>query len=254
MNEEVEKITPYGTELSKGEQVEQMFDSIAPAYDFMNRAMTLGIDKIWRKKAVKMVARTVPKKILDVATGTGDLALTLARAIPDCLITGVDLSEGMIAVGREKILKAGLTDRITLEAADCLALPFQDDEFDALTVAYGVRNFADIPAGLKEMNRVIRPGGTVCIIELSTPVNPVIKPFYRLYTRGIIPLLGRMISKDTRAYTYLPESIEAVPQREKMLRLMEQAGFSTTAFRPLTFGVCTIYTGIKTPSKPTSAK
>ena len=120
MNEEVEKITPYGTELSKGEQVEQMFDSIAPAYDFMNRAMTLGIDKLWRKKAVKMVARTAPKKILDVATGTGDLALTLARAIPDCLITGVDLSEGMIAVGREKIIKAGLTDRITLEAADCL--------------------------------------------------------------------------------------------------------------------------------------
>ncbi|MDE6262376.1 MAG: bifunctional demethylmenaquinone methyltransferase/2-methoxy-6-polyprenyl-1,4-benzoquinol methylase UbiE [Muribaculaceae bacterium] len=250
MNEEVEKITPYGTELSKGEQVEQMFDSIAPAYDFMNRAMTLGIDKLWRKKAVKMVARTAPKKILDVATGTGDLALTLARAIPDCMITGVDLSEGMIAVGREKIIKAGLTDRITLEAADCLALPFQDDEFDALTVAYGVRNFADIPAGLKEMNRVIRPGGMVCIIELSTPVNPIIKPLYRLYTRGVIPLVGRLVSKDTRAYSYLPESIEAVPQREKMLALMEAAGFTDAAFRPLTFGVCTIYTAVK----PTSAE
>ena len=244
-NEEVEKITPYGSELSKGEQVEQMFDSIAPAYDFMNRAMTLGIDKIWRKKAVKMVARTAPKQILDVATGTGDLAIALAAAMPEARITGADLSEGMIAVGRKKIEKEGLSGRITLEVADCLALPFADDTFDALTVAYGVRNFADIPAGLREMQRVIRPGGMVCIVELSAPVNPVVMPFYRLYTRGIIPLVGRLISKDTRAYSYLPESIAAVPQREKMLELMEAAGFTSTAFRPLTFGVCTIYTGVK---------
>lgn len=245
MNEEVEKITPYGSELSKGEQVEQMFDSIAPAYDFMNRAMTLGIDKIWRKKAVGMVARTNPERILDVATGTGDLALALASAIPGSRITGVDLSEGMISVGRKKIEKAGLSGRITLEAADCLALPFDDNRFDALTVAYGVRNFADIPAGLREMQRVIRPGGMVCIVELSTPVNPIVKPLYRLYTRGVIPLVGRLISKDTRAYSYLPESIEAVPQRERMLALMEDAGFDTTAYRPLTFGVCTIYTALK---------
>lgn len=244
-NEEVEKITPYGSDLSKGEQVEQMFDSIAPAYDFMNRAMTLGIDKIWRKKAVKMVARTTPAHILDVATGTGDLAIALSRAIPQTRVTGVDLSEGMIAVGRKKIEKAGLGERITLEAADCLALPFEDNKFDALTVAYGVRNFADIPAGLREMQRVIRPGGMVCIVELSTPVNPVVKPLYRLYTRGVIPLVGRLISKDTRAYSYLPESIEAVPQREKMLALMDAAGFTSSAFRPLTFGVCTIYTALK---------
>lgn len=244
-NEQVEKITPYGSKLSKGEQVEQMFDSIAPAYDFMNRAMTLGIDKIWRKKAVKMIARSAPKRILDVATGTGDLAIALSRAIPEAHIMGVDLSEGMITVGRNKIDKAGLGGRITLEAADCLALPFADGQFDALTVAYGVRNFADIPAGLREMQRVIRPGGMVCLVELSTPVNPVVKPLYHLYTRGIIPMVGRLISKDTRAYSYLPESIEAVPQRENMLELMEGAGFTATAFRALTFGVCTIYTGLK---------
>lgn len=245
MIEEVEKITPYGTEQSKGEQVEQMFDSIAPAYDFMNRAMTLGIDRIWRKKAVKMVAATNPGEILDVATGTGDLALQLAASIPGARITGVDLSEGMINVGREKIARAGLQERITLQPADCLQLPFADESFDALTVGYGVRNFADIPAGLKEMHRVLRPGAIVCILELSTPVNPIIKPLYRLYTRGVIPLVGRLISKDSRAYSYLPESIEAVPQRERMCRLMEDAGFRSAAFRPLTFSTCTIYTARK---------
>lgn len=242
---EVEKITPYGTNQPKGEQVEQMFDSIAPAYDFMNRAMTLGIDRIWRKKAVKMVAAPSPREILDVATGTGDLAIELARAIPGSRITGVDLSEGMIKVGREKIADAGLADRITLQAADCLALPFSQCTFDALTVAYGVRNFADIPAGLREMYRVLKPGGMVCIVELSTPANPVIKPFYKLYTRGIIPLVGRLVSKDSRAYSYLPESIAAVPQRGAMCDLMTAAGFARASFRSLTFGVCTIYTALR---------
>lgn len=242
---EVERITPYGTNQSKGEQVEQMFDSIAPAYDFMNRAMTLGIDRLWRKKAVKMVAARSPREILDVATGTGDLAIELARAIPDSRITGVDLSEGMIKVGREKIANAGLTDRITLQAADCLALPFDQCTFDALTVAYGVRNFADIPAGLREMYRVLKPGGMVCIVELSTPANPIVRPFYQLYTRGIIPLVGRLVSKDSRAYSYLPESIAAVPQRGAMCDLMTAAGFTCASFRSLTFGVCTIYTALR---------
>lgn len=242
---EVERITPYGTDKSKGEQVEQMFDSIAPAYDFMNRAMTLGIDRLWRKKAVRMVAARSPRLILDVATGTGDLALELARSIPNSVITGVDLSEGMIRVGREKVEKAALADRITLQVADCLSLPFADATFDALTVAYGVRNFADIPAGLREMHRVLKPGGMVCIVELSTPANVLVKPFYKLYTRGIIPLVGRMVSKDTRAYSYLPESIAAVPQRGAMCDLMTAAGFRDAGFRSLTFGVCIIYTAIR---------
>lgn len=235
----VEEITPYGSEAPKGKQVEQMFDSIAPAYDLMNRAMTFGIDRIWRSKAVDMLGN--PQNILDVATGTGDLALLLARRIPDSKVTGIDLSEGMIAIGRKKIAGANLGDRISLLTGDCLSLPFPDDTFDCITVAYGVRNFADIPAGLREMQRVLHPGGKLCIIELSVPTNPFIKPFYRLYTRGIIPLIGRMVSRDTRAYSYLPESIAAVPQGRSMTSLMEAAGLRNPSFRPLTFGVCTIY-------------
>lgn len=238
---EVERITPYGGDAPKERQVEQMFDSIAPAYDFMNRAMTLGIDRLWRKKAVGMLRAANPRDILDVATGTGDLAILLARTFPQARVTGVDLSSGMIAVGREKVSKAGLDSRVSLSEADCLALPFADGTFDCITVAYGVRNFADIEAGYREMHRVLRPGGTLCVIELSTPANPLVKPFYRLYTRGIIPLVGRLVSKDTRAYSYLPESIAAVPQRASMCALMERAGFSSARFRSLTFGVCTIY-------------
>ncbi len=235
----VEEITPYGSEDPKGRQVEQMFDSIAPAYDFMNRAMTLGIDRRWRSKAVGMLGQ--PRNILDVATGTGDLALLLASRIPGATVTGIDLSEGMISVGRKKIAQAGLDSRIKLVAGDCLALPFADNTFDCITVAYGVRNFADIPAGLREMQRVLRPGGRLCIIELSVPVNRVVKPFYNIYTRGVIPALGRLISHDSRAYSYLPESIAAVPQRSAMTALMEAAGLCNATFRPLTFGVCTIY-------------
>lgn len=238
---EVEHITPYGGDAPKERQVEQMFDSIAPAYDFMNRAMTLGIDRLWRKKAVGMLREGQPRRILDVATGTGDLAILLARNFPEATVTGVDLSSGMIRVGEEKILKANLADRVTLQVADCLALPFADGEFDCITVAYGVRNFANLLAGYGEMRRVLRPGGKLCVIELSTPVNPIVKPFYNLYTRHIIPLVGRLVSKDTRAYTYLPESIAAVPQRADMCALMQQAGFAEASFRPLTFGVCTIY-------------
>ncbi len=246
-----EQITPYGSTAEGGKtgQVREMFDNIAPAYDFMNRAMTLGIDKLWRRRAVNMVRAHGGKQILDVATGTGDLAIALARRIEGSRVTGADLSEGMIEIGRDKVAKAGLADRITLEAADCMNLPMADDTFDCVTVAYGVRNFEDLRRGYAEMARVLRPGGMIAVIELSTPTSPLVKPLYRLYTRGIIPAVGRMISHDSRAYSYLPESIAAVPQGEEMLSLMREAGLTEAKCLPLTFGTCSIYTAIKPPHK-----
>ena len=240
-----ETIKPYDNSRPKTEQVEEMFDSIAPAYDFMNRAMTFGIDKLWRRRAVKLVAATSPRRILDVATGTGDLAIRLARAIPSSHITGIDLSEEMLRIGRRKTDQAGLTPRIELTKADCLALPFPDASFDAVTVAYGVRNFEHLDQGYAEMARVLRPRGILCVIELAVPTNPVVRPLYHLYTRRIIPTLGRLVSSDTRAYTYLPESIAAMPQGERMLDMMRHAGLTSPRLLPLTFGTCAIYTARK---------
>ncbi len=240
-----EQIKPYDSVRPKTEQVEEMFDSIAPAYDFMNRAMTLGIDKLWRAKAVKMIRRRQPADILDVATGTGDLAIKLAREIPGVRVTGVDLSEQMLAIGRDKVRLAGLSDRISLSKADCLALPMADASFDAVTVAYGVRNFEHLAQGYREMARVLRPGGMLCVVELSVPQSRLVHPFYELYTRRIIPVIGRMVSSDRSAYTYLPASIAAMPQGERMLAIMEEAGLVRPALRPLTLGVCTIYTAFR---------
>ena len=245
MNYKAEEIRPYNDEESKTGQVRQMFDSIAPAYDFMNRAMTFGIDKCWRAKAVKMIKAYAPKTILDVATGTGDLAIKLARTLHPEKITGIDLSEGMIAIGEKKVAEAGLDNIINFVAGDCLNLPFNEAQFDCITVAYGVRNFEHLDQGYREMYRVLRPGGVLCVIELSTPTSPIVKPFYRLYTRFIIPTMGRFVSKDVRAYSYLPESIAAVPQGNDMLQLMRDAGFSNCKFTRLTFGTCTIYMAVK---------
>ncbi len=245
MEVKAEKINPYDDSRCKTEQVQEMFDSIAPAYDFMNRAMTFGIDKLWRARAVKMIKRRRPQTILDVATGTGDLAIKLARKLSPHKITGIDLSQGMIEIGRKKVADAGLDCVISLVQGDCLALPFGEGEFDCVTVAYGVRNFEHLEAGYCEMLRVLRPGGMLCVIELSTPTSPIVRPLYRFYTRYIIPAVGRLVSKDVRAYSYLPESIAAVPQGREMLRLMESAGFVDCEFKALTFGTCTIYTAFK---------
>lgn len=240
-----EEINPYDDTRSKSAQVREMFDNIAPAYDFMNRAMTFGIDKLWRRRAVKILGQHGASRILDVATGTGDLALLMARCLQPQSIEGVDLSEKMIEVGRHKVSEAGLGHMIRLSVADCLNLPYADGSFDAVTVAYGVRNFENLLRGYSEMHRVLRPGGMLTVIELSTPTSTLVKPLYDLYTRHVIPAVGRLVSKDVRAYSYLPESIAAVPQGEAMLSLMRQAGFSETRFRPLTFGTCTIYTAVR---------
>lgn len=239
-----ENINPYKSGSGKASQVRAMFNNIAPAYDFMNRAMTLGIDRLWRRKAVRLVASIRPHRILDVATGTADMAILMARRC-SAGITGIDLSQGMIDVGIEKVKKAKLESRINLQVADCLNLPFSDNTFQCVTVAYGVRNFEHLLQGYRSMLRVLQPGGTLVVLELSTPTSPIIKPLYKLYTRGIIPFMGRIVSHDSRAYSYLPESIAAVPQGSEMTALMEQAGFEQATAKPLTFGVCTLYTAIK---------
>lgn len=243
--EKVEKITPYDDNEAKRNQVRRMFDSIAPAYDTMNRLMTLGIDRRWRRKTVAEVVGAHPAAILDIATGTGDLAIAMARAAADATVTGVDLSEGMVEVGRRKVAAAGLADRVSLAVADALALPFADNSFDVITVAFGVRNFEHLAEGYGEMLRVLRPGGRLCVLELTPPSSALVKPFYAAYTRGVIPLVGKLISGDSDAYTYLPKSIAAVPAREAMTALIAGAGFAAAAYRSFTFGVCTLYTATK---------
>ena len=220
-----------------------MFDSIAPAYDFMNRAMTMGIDRWWRRVAVRMVGKTHPRRILDVATGTGDFAIGLYNgAMPEGVV-GIDLSQGMLDVARKKIAKLGLSEAIAVQQGDCLALPFDDASFDAVTVAFGVRNFEHLLQGYQQMHRVLRPDGVLCVIELSTPRNRVVRWFYDLYTLHIIPWFGALKSHDKSAYRYLPQSIAAVPQGEDMLAIMREAGFKDCKVKRMTFGTCSIYFG-----------
>ena len=242
----VEQVTPYGTtDTAKTEQVRQMFDAIAPAYDFMNRAMTLGIDIWWRKLAVKRLKRIRPAAILDVATGTGDFAIQLNKSLHPQHITGIDLSQGMLDEARRKVKDKGLEEKISFVKGDCMALPMADGTFDAVTVAFGVRNFEHLQQGYKEMARVLKPGGMLCVLELSTPGNRLIRWFYDLYALHIIPAIGAMKSGDKTAYRYLPESIAAVPQGDDMLQLMRNAGLRDATFKCLTLGVCTIYTAVK---------
>ncbi len=238
---DVEKITPYNNEERKAQQVEQMFDSIAPAYDFMNRAMTLGIDRWWRRVAVKMVGKSHPRRILDVATGTGDFAIGLYNKIHPQQVVGIDLSQGMLDVARKKIAKRGLGDAITVQQGDCLEMPFENGEFDAVTVAFGVRNFEHLLQGYQQMHRVLKRGGVLCVIELSTPRNRVVRWFYDLYTLHIIPWFGALKSHDKSAYRYLPLSIAAVPQGDDMLAIMREAGFKDCKVKRMTFGTCSIY-------------
>ena len=241
---QVEQVKPYG-EGAKTEQVRQMFDSIAPAYDFMNRAMTMGIDIWWRKLAVKRLKRLHPTRLLDVATGTGDFAIQLHRSLQPQHITGIDLSQGMLDEAKRKVKEKGLEKDISFEQGDCMALPMQDEAFDAVTVAFGVRNFEHLLQGYREMARVLKPGGMLCVLELSTPTNPIIRWFYDLYTLHIIPAIGTIKSGDKSAYRYLPQSIAAVPQGDDMLQLMREAGLRDATFKRLTLGVCTIYTACK---------
>ena len=242
----VERVTPYGDQATgKTEQVRQMFDAISPAYDFMNRAMTLGIDIWWRRLAVKRLKRLSPTHILDVATGTGDFAIQLYQSLKPEHITGIDLSRGMLDEACRKAKEKRLEKNITFLQGDCMALEMKDASFDAVTVAFGVRNFEHLQQGYQEMARVLKPGGMLCVLELSTPTNPLIRWFYDLYTLHIIPWIGSKKSGEKSAYRYLPQSIAAVPQGDEMLQLMRNAGLKDTTCKRLTLGVCTIYTAIK---------
>ena len=242
---EQEKITPSNHNQDKGTQVEQMFDTVAHSYDLLNHRLSFWIDKYWRNYLVKKLSPRKPKTILDVATGTGDLAILEARKLKPATVVGADISEGMMKIGREKVEREQLQNVISFQKEDCMKLSFADNTFDAVTAAFGIRNFQDLEAGLKEMYRVLQPGGTLCVIELTRPVSFPIKQLFTLYSHTILPLYGRLISKDKSAYKYLIATIEAFPQGETMVGILKRTGFATARFDRLTFGICTCYTATK---------
>jgi demethylmenaquinone methyltransferase/2-methoxy-6-polyprenyl-1,4-benzoquinol methylase len=235
-----QQVKPYQSESSKREQIEEMFDGISGKYDFLNHFLSLGIDKIWRKKAVKEIAEGNPTRILDVATGTADLAIA-SRNIGAEEIVGVDISEKMLAVGRQKIAKMGLK-RIHLENGDSEDLPFDDGSFDAISVAFGVRNFEHLEKGLTEMRRVLKKGGKLVILEFSQPSAFPIKQFYNLYNKTVLPLAGKIFAGSKEAYTYLPASVMAFPEGQSFLNILEAVGYQKVKQNRLSFGICTLYT------------
>lgn len=239
-----EEIKPY-YEGEKAIQVEAMFDHIAPAYDKLNRRLSWDIDRGWRRKAISQLAPFHPQTILDIATGTGDFAILSVEMLHPTRLVGADISEGMMSIGRKKVEERGLQDIINFEKEDCLCLSYKDNSFDAVTAAFGIRNFADLDKGLAEMFRVLKPGGHLSIAELTTPVTFPMKQLFRIYSHAFLPVYGRLVSKDDSAYSYLTKTIEAFPQGERMMGILQKAGFRQTQFRRLTFGICTIYFATK---------
>ena len=221
-----------------------MFDNISPRYDFLNHFLSLGIDILWRKNAVKLLRSINPKYILDVATGTGDFAIEALSLGPE-KIMGVDISEGMLEIGREKLRKRGLEEKIELKYGDSENLPFEDNKFDAIIVAFGVRNFENLRSGLAEMKRVLKKEGKVVILEFSRPRHFPFKQLYNFYFKSILPKIGKLISKDNSAYTYLPESVQAFPDGKRFVDILKDVGFTNTICKPQTFGISTIYVGQK---------
>ena len=240
-----ESIKPYNEDEKKSVQVERMFDNIAPAYDQLNHTLSWGIDKSWRKRAINWLKPFQPQRMMDVATGTGDFAIQACRVLNPKELIGTDISEGMMNVGRQKVKDAGLEGRISFAKEDCTDLTFPDKRFDAITVAFGVRNFEDLDKGLREMHRVLDDNGKLVILELSEPDWFPMKQLYALYSKVVIPTLGKLLSKDRSAYTYLPQSIKAFPQGEVMKEIILKAGFSEASFKRLTLGICTLYTATK---------
>ena len=242
---EQEKIKPYNGLGEKGRLVERMFDSIAPTYDTLNHRLSLNIDKGWRKRAIKQLLPFAPKTILDIATGTGDFAILAAQILQPSRLVGVDISQRMVDIGQKKVAEAELQGIISFEKEDCLSLSFADETFDAVTAAFGIRNFQDLDRGLTEMCRVLRKGGHLSIVELTAPISAPMRWLFKVYSHTFLPLYGRLISKDKEAYRYLTATIEAFPQGDRMVDILRKAGFSKASYRRLTFGVCTMYFATK---------
>lgn len=238
-------VTPYkDNSASKKEQVATMFNNIAYRYDFLNQLLSLGIHSGWRRKAIRLLKPSYPKQVLDIATGTADFAIEAMKLDPDKVV-GIDISEGMLNFGREKLKKKGLENRIELMLGDSENIAFADNSFDAITVGFGVRNFENLEKGLGEMLRVLKPGGTAAILEFSRPKKFPVKQLYHFYFTRVTPFIGKIFSKDNSAYTYLPESVNAFPDGKNFLAIMENLGYTQTKQYPLTFGIATIYTGKK---------
>lgn len=232
---------PYKhSEHSKKSQVEEMFNNISPRYDLLNHLLSANIDKVWRKKTIRKLKKYQPRTILDVATGTGDFAIEAVK-LGNVKIVGIDISAGMLEVGQKKIVKKGLQEIIEFKKADSENLPFQNNIFDAATVGFGVRNFENLKNGLNEILRVLKPGGVFYILEFSKPKKAPFKQLYQFYFTRILPTIGRFISKDTNAYTYLPESVNEFPDGERFLAILAEVGFIRNSFYPLTFGIASIY-------------
>lgn len=237
-------VKPYNKGASKKEEVAEMFNNIAGNYDFLNHFLSMGIDVLWRKKAIKRLKSIQPKKMLDVATGTGDFAIEALALKPDEIV-GVDISKEMLNVGIKKMKEKGHDNVIHLQLGDSENLPFEDNTFDAITVSFGVRNFENLEKGLAEMLRVLKPGGKVMVIEFSKPENFPIKQLYNFYFLNILPTIGKIVSKDSRAYTYLPESVNAFPYGQKFIDILNKVGYKNPKNIPLTFGIASIYEGSK---------
>jgi demethylmenaquinone methyltransferase / 2-methoxy-6-polyprenyl-1,4-benzoquinol methylase len=235
------QVKPYNQADSKKTQVSRMFDNIAPWYDFLNHFLSLGIDITWRKKAIAALSDLQPKQILDVATGTGDLAIEAARQLPVEKVIGIDIANEMLEVGRQKLRQKHLSEKIELILGDSENITYPDNTFDAVTVAFGVRNFENLEKGLEEMLRVMRPGGRAAILEFSKPTLFPIKQLYNFYFKNFLPVIGRLTSRDPKAYSYLYESVQAFPDGKNFVNVLEKLGYQSATHKPLTLGICTLY-------------
>ncbi|MFZ1235968.1 MAG: bifunctional demethylmenaquinone methyltransferase/2-methoxy-6-polyprenyl-1,4-benzoquinol methylase UbiE [Prevotella sp.] len=242
---EQEKIKPYSQRGEKKQQVEQMFDNIAPSYDTLNHRLSWNIDKGWRKKAIQQLKPFSPRTILDIATGTGDFAILSAQKLHPTKLIGADISIGMMKIGQQKVQQQNLQDTISFQQEDCMDLSFDNNTFDAVTSAFGIRNFQDLDKGLREIFRVLKPGGHFSAVELTQPVTFPMRPLFRIYSHTFLPFYGKLLSKDKSAYDYLTTTIEAFPQGEVMSGILKRAGFKNVKYKRLTFGICTVYLGEK---------